>query len=103
MATRIKKGDVVKVLAGKDRGKTGKVLRVDKELGKASVEGVNVFKKHSRPKRQGEKGEIVMVTRPMQLSNLMVLCATCGKPTRVGTRIEKNAKSRICKQCGASF
>lgn len=94
---------MVKVITGKDRGKTGKVLRVDSAMQKASVEGVNIFKKHSRPKRQGEKGEIVMVTRPMQLANLMLVCSACGKATRVGMHVEKNTKSRMCKQCGASF
>ena len=103
MAVRIKKNDVVKIMSGKDRGKTGKVLRVFTADDKVTVEGVNVFKKHSRPRRQGEKGEVVMVTRPLQISNVMPVCTACGKATRVGHAISGKIKSRVCKKCGASF
>ncbi len=103
MAERIKKGDTVKVTTGKDRGKTGKVLKVHSRLSSALVEGVNIYRKHSRPKRQGEKGELVQVPRPLALSNLMPLCPSCGKAARVGSKVESGTRSRVCRECGSSF
>lgn len=96
---KIKKGDTVKILAGKDRGKTGKVIKVDPKSEKVIVEGLNVYKKHMRPKRQGEKGEIVKISRPMNVSNSMIVCPNCKRPTRVGSRLEKDNKFRYCKKC----
>lgn len=100
---KIKKGDTVKIIAGKDRGKTGKVLHVFTKEGRISVEGVNQYKKHSRPKAQGEKGEVVTVTRPLNVSNAQLLCASCGKTTRIGLRVEKEKKFRVCTKCGATL
>ena len=100
---RIKKGDNVKMLSGKDRGKTGKVIRVDTSASRITVEGLNVWKKHARPRREGEKGEIVSVTRPVRSSNLAVICPSCKKATRVGMRIEGDKKERVCKKCGATL
>ena len=71
----IKKGDTVKILAGKDKGKTGKVTNVDKKNCRVSVEWLNMFKKHVRPKRQGDKGEVVHLSRPMDSSNVMLVCS----------------------------
>lgn len=96
-----KKGDTVKIIAGKDRGKTGKIMHVDASAGKISVDGINVYKKHAKPKRQGEKGEIVMVTRPFNVSNAMFLCSSCGAATRIGIKKEGSKKVRFCKKCGA--
>ena len=96
----IVKGDKVKILSGKDRGKTGKVLKVNIKLGKAVVEGLNIFVKHQRPKKQGEKGQKIQFPRAMDSSSLMLMCPHCGKPTRVGREIsEKGIKARICKNC----
>ncbi len=100
---RIKKGDHIKILSGKDRGKTGKVIRVDGKSGLLTVEGINVFKKHVRPRRQGEKGEIVSVTRPVRAEKAALLCPSCHQATRFGIRIEGDKKSRICKKCGATI
>lgn len=100
---RIKKGDIVKIITGKDGGKTGKILRMIPTTGKVLVEGLNVFKKHSRPKRQGEKGEMVMVARPVDMSNVMPVCPSCGKATRLSFGVRGSAKSRVCKKCSASF
>lgn len=101
---KIKKGDTVKIISGKNQGKTGKVLRVDSKIGKITVEGINVYKKHVRPKRQGEKGEVVSVTRPLPLSNAMVVCPSCGKPIRVGFKAEGDIKKmRYCRKCHATF
>ncbi len=103
MAERIKKGDMVKVTTGKEKGKTGKVLRLAPRSGTAIVEGLNLYKKHSRPKRQGEKGELVEVQRPLRMPNLMPVCPSCGKATRVGFRKEGSKSVRACKKCNAEF
>lgn len=95
----IKKGDNVKILAGKDRGKTGKVVHVDVKTGKISLEGLNLYKKHVRPKTQGQKGEIVSIARPMDISNVAIVCASCGKQTRVGFRMDGDKKVRYCAKC----
>lgn len=96
---KIKKGDTVKLLAGKDRGKTGRVIKVDYKTQKLIVEGLNLYKKHLRPKRQGEKGEVVQINRPIDVSNLILVCSNCKQPTRVGFRFEENNKFRYCKKC----
>ena len=95
----IKKGDTVKILIGKDQGKVGKVIKVDLKSRKLIVEGANLYKKHMRPKRQGEKGEVVQLSRPMDVSNLMLVCPSCKQPTRIGFRFEENNKFRYCKKC----
>lgn len=97
----IKKGDTVKVINGKDRGKSGKVIKVDAKKKKLTVEGLNVFKKHVRPRQQGEKGEVVQVTRPMAIAKVMLMCPACGKAARVGFRASDGVKSRICRKCKA--
>lgn len=103
MNIKIKKGDLVKILSGKDKGKTGKVIRVDKVNNRISVDGVNVYKKHARPKRQGEKGEVVLVTRPFNISNASLVCSSCGKNVRAAFRFENKRKTRYCKKCNAEF
>ena len=96
---KIKKGDLVLIISGKDRGRKGKVLKAfPKEL-KILVEGINLKKKHVRPKREGEKGQIVQIPAPVQISNLKVICPKCGKATRVGYQIIDKKKYRICKKC----
>ncbi len=97
----IKKGDQVKILSGKDRGKTGSVFNVLTKENRVTVEGLNVFKKRSRPKKQGQKGEVVMVPRPMPVAKVMLICKNCKKPTRVGHREEGNQRVRYCKHCQA--
>jgi large subunit ribosomal protein L24 len=96
---KIRKGDNVKILSGKDRGKTGKVTRVLPKEKKAVVEGINLVKRHARPKRQGEKGQRISVPAPVDMSNLMLICSKCSKPTRVGYKIGEKDKFRICKRC----
>ncbi|MEK7464277.1 MAG: 50S ribosomal protein L24 [Patescibacteria group bacterium] len=99
----IKKGDNVKILKGKDAGKTGKVIRVSEKDNKITIDGLNVFKKHSKPKRQGQKGEIVNVVRPLDVSNAQIVCPSCNKATRVGHRINEKQKTRYCKKCNAAI
>ena len=99
---KLKKGDNIKIISGKDRGKTGVVLTVFPEKGKISVDGLNMFKKRSRPKKQGEKGQTVDVPRSFAASKAMLICRDCKKPTRLGYRVEGNKKVRYCKKCKAT-
>ncbi len=100
---RIKKGDNVIIQKGKDRGKSGKVIRVLNNEMKVIVEGLNLFKKHVRPKRQGEKGETVNVARPISVANVALECTHCKKGVRVVIRREKNIIMRVCKKCDQLF
>ena len=95
----IKKGDNVKMLSGKDRGKTGAVVRVTPSTGRIMIEGLNVFKKHSRPTKQGQKGQMVEVSRSVNASNVMIICPSSKVPVRVGHRDEGNRTVRFCKKC----
>jgi large subunit ribosomal protein L24 len=99
----IKKGDTVKILAGKDRGKSGKVSHVDTKTGKVTVEGCNTGKRHMRPKRQGEKGEIVTISKPIDISNVAIVCGNCKKTTRIGFRVDGKSKVRVCAKCDAAL
>lgn len=96
---KIKKGDQVKILSGKDRGKTGTVLHALPAEDRIVIDGLNVFKKRSKPKKQGQKGEIVLVPRPMPTSKVMIVCSNCKAPTRVGFRMDGTRKVRYCKKC----
>ncbi len=97
---KIKKGDTVVVTSGKDRGKKGKVIEAFPKEGKVIVEGVNLKKKHIRPKKSGEKGQIIEMPSSFDASDVKVICKECGKATRVGFKKEGNKKVRICKKCG---
>jgi large subunit ribosomal protein L24 len=103
MPMRIKKGDNVKVLSGKDRGKTGKVIQAFPEKGKVVVEGVNQMSKHMKTRKESEKGQTLEFSGPIQASNVMLICPKCAKPTRVTMKtIEvagKKKKVRACKKC----
>ncbi|MFA5925998.1 MAG: 50S ribosomal protein L24 [Parcubacteria group bacterium] len=96
---KIRKNDQVKILSGKDRGKTGKVLRVFPDDGRIIVEGLNLVKKHSRPRKQGEKGQRVTIPASINASNLMLVCPKCSKSSRVGFKISGKNKFRVCKKC----
>jgi len=96
---KFKKGDNVLIIAGKDKSRTGKIIKsFPKEL-KILVEGINLKKKHVRPKREGEKGQIVEVPAALDASNVKIICPKCGKATRVGYKMNKEQKNRICKKC----
>ncbi|MBW1722257.1 MAG: 50S ribosomal protein L24 [Deltaproteobacteria bacterium] len=96
----IKKNDKVIVLAGKEKGKIGTVLKVDAEKGRAIVEKVNMVKRHTRPGGKNAQGGIVEKEAPIHISNLMIVCNRCAQPTRVGKRIlEDGTKARVCKKC----
>ena len=96
---KVKKGDSVLIIAGKDRGRTGKIMKsLPKEL-KVLIDGINLKKKHVKPKRDGEKGQVVSIPAPMDVSNIKLVCPKCGKATRVGYKVEKDNKVRVCKKC----
>ncbi len=107
---KIKKGDTVLITSGKDKGRKGKVLEAFPEESRILIEGINLRKKHQRPKKSGEKGQIVEMPGPMHISNIKLICSKCGKATRVGykSKIKKDptgskqqkSKIRICKKCG---
>lgn len=97
---KIKKDDQVLIISGKYRGKKGKVLRVLPESEKITVEGANLIKKHVKPKKSGEKGQIVSLLSPFPASKVKLICPKCGKPTRLGVKITGKEKFRICKKCG---
>lgn len=97
---RIKKTDKVKILKGKDSGKTGKVLQVFVKRNKLSVEGINLLFKNMRPRKQGEKGQRIQFPAPLPLANVALVCSRCNRITRVGYKILENKKKvRICKKC----
>ena len=100
---KIKKGDTVKVLSGNDKGKTGEVLEVIPKTQKVIVKGVNIRKKHVKPRKQGEEGGIISVEVAIPSSKANVVCSTCGKATKVGYSEEKGVKVRVCKKCGAKL
>jgi large subunit ribosomal protein L24 len=98
---KIHKGDTIKIIVGKDRGKTGKVLKVLPKRNKVLIDGLNLYKKHVRPKQQGEKGQIVSVPRPIDASNVMLICPGCSRAVKIGYRLEEKRKVRYCKKCRA--
>ena len=96
---KLLKGDLVLITAGKDKGRTGKITKSLPKEQKVLVEGINLKKKHVRPKKEGEKGQVVDIPSAMDVSNVKVICPKCGKATRVGYTIDKDIKNRICKKC----
>ncbi len=98
---KIKKGDTVKILYGKDNGKQGVVLAISN--GMAIVEGLNMFTKHVKGDGKEKKSEILKIAKPMNISKLMLICNSCGKPTRVGLKREAGKVERICKKCGKTI
>jgi len=98
---KIKTGDTVLIILGRDREKTGKVLEIFPKSGRIMVEGINIVKKHVKSKRSGEKGQRVEVPRPLNVSNVKLICPSCKRAVRVGYKILENKKRiRICRKCG---
>lgn len=103
---KFKKADTVKVLSGKDKGKVGKIEKIFSAKMSAMVEGVNQFKRHVKGRSQsgaaqtsGQKSEIITITKPLSISKLGLVCPNCKKITRVGFKMEKGSKVRICRKC----
>lgn len=100
---KIKKGDKVQIMAGKDRGKQGEVLSVLRAADKVVVKGANLMKRHMKARREGEKGERVEKEAPIHVSNVMVVCPHTNKPTRIGWKIEGGEKIRMSKRAGKAL
>ena len=100
---KIRKGDRVQVLTGKDRGKQGTVSRVLPKKNKVIVDGVNVAKKHQKARSAEQTGGIIDVDLPLPIANVGLICDSCGKPTRVGYSFEGDEKVRVCRKCGGSL
>jgi large subunit ribosomal protein L24 len=107
MKLNLKKGDEIKVMAGKDKGKTGKILEVDPKSGRIVAEGVNIHTRFARPtstsRRQSNKGQRLEVAAPLNISKVMLICPNCGKTTRVGREVTDSGTNRKCKKCGKTF
>ena len=99
---RIHKGDTVRVMSGKNKGRTAEVVRALPDKNRIIVEGVNVAKRHSKPTRATQQGGVIDKFMPIDVSNVALVCKSCDQPTRVGYRFEADGeKVRVCKKCGA--
>ncbi|MDD5155610.1 MAG: 50S ribosomal protein L24 [Candidatus Omnitrophica bacterium] len=97
---KIRRGDTVQVIKGKDKGKKGNIIKIFQKEGRALVQGINLFKKHKRKTRQDQQGGIVTIESPVSICNLMFFCKHCSKASRIGFRMDKDkTKSRFCKAC----
>ena len=100
---KIRKGDTVKVLSGNDKNKTGEVLEIIPKQEKIIVKGVNIRKKHVKPRKQGEEGGIIPIECAIHVSKVNIVCPKCNAATKIGFSIEKDKKVRICKKCGTKI
>lgn len=94
------KGDEVKIVLGKDKGKTGKVEKVFAKTNSVLVAGVNEYKRHMKARTQGQVSEIVTITKPLAVAKVQLVCPKCKKITRVGYTITAGKKARVCRKCG---
>ena len=99
---KLKKEDNIEVIAGKDKGKRGRILKIIREKDRVIVEGINMVKKAKKRKNQRDRGGIVEIEAPFHSSNVMIICKKCG-PTRLGYKIEGETKTRICRKCGEAI
>jgi large subunit ribosomal protein L24 len=102
MASKLRKSDQVQIMTGKDRGKSGRVVKIDHAKGRAVIEGLNMVKKAMKAKGQQQKGGISTVEAAIHLSNLQLVCKKCG-PTRIGYKLEGERKVRVCRKCGGEL
>lgn len=96
---KIKKGDQVLIISGKDRGRKGKVIEAIPKQARIIIENINLRKKHVRPKKSGEKGQIVELPGPLSVSDVKIVCPKCSKAARIGYKLEGKKKYRVCKKC----
>jgi len=99
----IRKGDMVQIIAGREKGKTGKILRVLRDSNRVVVEKLNVIKRHTKPSQKNPQGGILEKEGSINYSNVLLLCPKCNRGVRVGHKLEGNKKTRICKKCGGSI
>ena len=100
--TKLRKDDTVRIISGEEKGKSGKIVRIDLVKGRAIVQGLNMVKKAMRKKSQNDRGGIVEIEAPIRLCNMMIVCKKCG-PTRLGYKIDGDAKKRVCRKCGEAL
>lgn len=100
---KLKKGDKVKIMAGKDSGKEGTIEIVWLGENRVSIAGMNLYKRHIKPRGEGQKGEIKELPRPIPVSNVALICPKCKKQTRIGFKMVKDGKVRICRKCEAEI
>ena len=104
MKVHVRKNDTVIVISGKDKGKTGEVLKVIPKTGRVIGKGVNIVKKHQKPNKQNMQGGIVEMEAAINSSKVMLYCEKCKKATRISNKImEDGSKVRVCKKCGETF
>ena len=99
---KLKKDDTVQIIAGKDKGKRGRILKVLRDKDRIVVEGANLVKKAQKRRNQQDRGGIIEIEAPLHSSNLMIVCKKCG-PTRIGYKIDGDAKVRVCRKCGEAL
>jgi large subunit ribosomal protein L24 len=95
---KLKKEDTVEIIAGKDKGKRGKILKILRDKDRVVVDGANIVKKAKKRQKQSDRGGIIEISAPIHSSNVAVVCKKCG-PTRIGYKIEGETKSRVCRKC----
>jgi large subunit ribosomal protein L24 len=96
---KLKKEDTVQIIAGKDKGKKGRILKILRDKDRLVVEGANIVKKTQKRRNQQDRGGIVEIEAPIHSSNVVIVCKKCG-PTRIGYKLEGDTKTRVCKKCG---
>ncbi|MDR1838855.1 MAG: 50S ribosomal protein L24 [Treponema sp.] len=99
---KLKKEDIVQVIAGKDKGKRGRILKILRDKDRVLVEGINIVKKAKKKRKQQDRGGIVEIEAAIHSSNLMIVCKKCG-PTRIGYKINGDNKIKVCKKCGEAL
>lgn len=101
---KLRKGDTVKVVKGKDKGRTGKIEKILPGIGKILIPGVNVYKKHAKPRSEKERGGVIEVVKPLPVANVALVCPKCSQQTRIGYQVDKSGeKHRICRKCGVNL
>jgi len=96
---KLKKEDTVEVIAGKDKGKRGRILKIHRDTDRIVVEGVNLVKKAKKKRKQTDRSGIIEIEAAIHSSNLMIVCKKCG-PTRIGSKLDGDKKVRVCRKCG---
>lgn len=100
---KLRKNDTVMVIKGRERGKTGKVLRVLPEENRVVIERLNLVKRHTKPRGAGSSGGILEKEAPVQLANVMIMCDRCNAPVRIGVKLAGDEKTRVCRRCGEAL
>ena len=102
MKVKLRKNDVVQVISGREKGKSGRIIRIDRAADRAVVEGLNMVKKAVKQRKQNEKGGITSVEAPLHLAKLMIVCKKCGA-TRIGWKLDGDRRLRVCRKCGGEL